>query len=137
MRATSWSTETRAFSSSGSVSPPADSEATSHRPLYDKLWEKCIFLGTNFCLKRKFALEQARKAQTGSKGIALLFLYRRRERSRPYPGRFTPRKRSLLFKIQKTQEAKFVPGNAIKSYRVSRQVVLSGQFYSCKETGTP
>ena len=87
--------------------------------------------------KVKFALEQARKAQTGSKGLALLFLYHRRERSRPRPGRFTPGKRSLLLKIQKTQEAKFVPGNAIKSYRVNRQVVVRGQFYSGKETGAP
>jgi hypothetical protein len=46
--------------------------------------------------KVKFALEQAKKAQRGSKVIALLFFYHRREWSRPRSGRFTLEKRNLF-----------------------------------------
>jgi hypothetical protein len=43
-------------------------------------------------VKVKFTLEQATRAQKGSRGIALLFLYPRGGWSTPRPGRFTPGK---------------------------------------------
>jgi len=51
-----------------------------------------VFKDVKVKVKVKFTLEQATKAQTGSRGIALLFLYPWGGWSTPRPGRFTPKK---------------------------------------------
>ena len=51
-----------------------------------------MFKDVKVKVKVKFTLEQATKAQTGSRGIALLFLYPWGGWSTPRPGRFTPKK---------------------------------------------